>query len=333
MASFGEGDAVSDLLWVIGVIILLGVIWFIMGGPALFQMGPGASSTSVIPDIIPRDGTGTGGSASGPLGSPSADQLSKPGTPPESQAKGKAHIYLGRSSDGANTEYAVIEADYNNPEPLNISGWKIDNGGNARFTEQNGKTIRTSSIVATIPKGTELLTGLAPSHLTAITLPPGGRAYVISGFISSALPYVIDSSFRINKCSGYIANYTGYHFEPYLSAACPSYDTETKHVAVAQSCADQIRYRYGSNCHTPADTFDPIKGTTLDNLPLSESCRALVKNTFNYSSCLARHSDDEDFLTDTWYIYLRRSWGMYLRENATITLYDNFGRVVDTYKY
>lgn len=345
MASFGEGDAGNDLKWIIGIFVVLGVIWIVMGGPASFKLSRQPDGFFSAPNITPVTNKDT--SSTGEISSQKTTSVSKPATKiePEDLAKINSNeslykdqvtVKLGQSyrvSGVVNKEYLVVSASGRNKESINISGWKIDNGYSERYSDFSGKLVVGKSSIVAIPYGTVFMTGKTSSMVGPVILAPGETAYVITGSLVQTSPYNIDVSFKTNKCSGYLEKYEGYDFVPTLSGSCPTYDKELDVSKLSDSCFSFVR-RYGQSCITPKITYDDKNGEILvDGRKMSSACQSIVVSTFSYNSCLDRHKMDKDFLGKKWYIYLKHQGGLYAKERATITLYDSFGKVVDTYSY
>ena len=132
MASFGEGDAGKDLIWVIGIILVIGVVWIAMGGPASFK-SDGSKFFSIPANIVPgvkSDTTVATGSKKTTTSSkttpavPSVVPKSavvKNINPNDSQYKGQVEIRLGRSGENislTNEEYVILTASSKNKTPL-----------------------------------------------------------------------------------------------------------------------------------------------------------------------------------------------------------------------
>jgi len=346
MASFGEGDAGKDLIWVIGFIVVLGVVWIIMGGPASFKSDGAPSRFFNPPDIIPKSAS-TSGSQKKTTNPKTTTSVSKTTTtikapvvekvdPTVSQYDGQVTISLGRSGDSVSTtnqEYVTLTASSRNKVPINISGWKIDNGKSGKYYDVYGKMVQGHSTQASIPFGTTLLSGISKSSLVVMRLSPGGKAYIVTGRMPNTSPYTIDASFLVNKCSGYLEALPNYKFTPTLSGSCPSYKTDVNTAVLSSSCLSIVD-NYGTNCHTPVISQDEELGEVVDKKVIPSDCKKIILSTFNYSSCIARHSSDTDFYKKNWYVYLNYSgFPLYASSRATITLYDNLGKVVDTYSY
>lgn len=342
MASFGEGDAGKDLTWIIGTILVLGVIWILMGGPASFKSGVKTPRLLAPPeDVTPqeKEADKISSNESGAKKSSSIKNVftstGKQVNPNDSLYKGQIEIRLGQSyrkTGIPNKEYVTLKASSRNKQPINITGWKIDNGYSNRYQDISGRVVAGKSTVVSIPYGTVLMTGTSPSAQGPIILNPGDIAYVVTGSIVKSSPYKIDSSFNTNKCSGYLEKYEGYDFVPAISGSCPKYSLELDTSILTDACADIVS-RYGQSCKTPEVIRDDEEGILVDGRKMTSSCRSIVVSTFNYNACVSRHKLDKDFLGKKWYVYLRHQGGLYSDDRATITLYDSLGKIVDTYSY
>ncbi len=339
MASFGEGDAGTDLKWVLGIILVLGAVWIISGGPVAFKNTGHVSKLFSIPDVIPKAGSQPS-SSQGERGIVSSREVASAVVATTSSGdsvyKGQVSITLGRSgevSKNTNLEYVTLTASSRNKTPINISGWIIDNGKGGKYYDAYGRIVPGKSTQVAIPFGTTILTGVSKSYLAPIRLSPGGKAYVITGRMPNQNPYLVDASFQATKCTGYLEALPNYNFTPSLSLSCPSYKEETKDIALSDSCLKLVD-DYGSNCHTPVISKDPKLGELVDKKVLSGDCKKIILSKFNYVSCFSRHLADKDFYKKDWRVYLNyNGFPLYAQSRATITLYDSLGKLVDTYSY
>lgn len=335
MASFGEGDAGKDFIWIVGVVLVLGLFWIFSGGPANFKADK--EPDKFINSTEKKETTTTSNSKSKSESSFFKKSLTinqDQKNLNESSYKNQITIKLGQSyrkTGISNREYLIVQASSRNKQSINISGWKIDNGYSQRYQEIGGKMVAGKSTIVTIPYGTVYLTAKSTDPLGPIILNPGDTAYVVTGSIVNSSPYKVSTSFKTNKCAGYLEKYKNYNFIPTLTGSCPSYDKELNSEALSDDCYSAVR-RYGRSCQTPKLIDDEEKGILVDGRQLSSVCRKLVVATFNYNACFERHKLDEDFLGKKWYVYLKHS-GLYAEDRATITLYDSLGKIVDTYSY
>jgi hypothetical protein len=341
MAKFGEGDAGKDLLWIVGIVLVLGIIWIILGGPASFKSDTKPGQFTNPPNLSPTTSkiSAINSEQKSPIKSAiiTTKTSNEKTNSADSLYKGMVSISLGQSyrlSSLPDKEYVILRSSIGNKQKINITGWKISNGYSGRYMDSSGQLIQGRSTIVTIPYGTLLLSCKSLNPLGPILLNPGDVAYVITGSVVGSRPYKISSSFKVNKCSGYLEKYDGYEFTPHLSINCPPYDEELDVSRLSDKCESYV-HRYGRTCVTPEITYDDKNGGILiDGLKMTSSCRNLFVSTFNYDSCFERHKSDSDFLGKKWYIFLNyRAGGLYAKTRATLTLYDSLGKVVDTYSY
>ncbi|MBI2100306.1 MAG: hypothetical protein HYT48_03140 [Candidatus Vogelbacteria bacterium] len=303
------GDAKTDAFWVVGFFVVLGLIWYLAGGPT----HPGATSgpflrTTEIPTypetvIIPTQ--------------PLAETTSKP-------SQSKIHLDRGSApySIYVNQEYIEIQADQANLAPVNISGWTLTNG------PAPGRRFGRVSI----PLASRLLTG---NHNQVaqdpVVLKPGDRAIVVSGKMPASIPYSVQS-FLANKCSGYLEDLPDYQFTPALWSQCP---TPAKEANVAQVDKDCYKYISGLGaCHAPNLTTDQDGNELVDYRDdLNTSCRRFVAQEYNYQACVGRHYQDADFYGAEWRIFLNQSDELWDENRETISLYNVRGELVDEINY
>jgi len=182
-------------------------------------------------------------------------------------------------------------------EHINITGWKI----------------KTRQGEFTIPGGIEKY----QSHV-------GLRNIIIKEYntiylIGMENPLGRDKSFRANKCFGYIENYHTFH--PRLYTYCPKPKLED--VSHLNPPCQEFILRL-SSCEIPNYSNNPqISGDS--------QCTAYIRENFSYSKCFNNYCNDQNFLTNYWYIYTQSDIVEPLHD--TIYLYDQNGLLVDTYLY
>lgn len=154
--------------------------------------------------------------------------------------------------------------------------------------------------------------------VTPSVLDHEGNAIVYSGRSP------IGTSFRENRCTGYLAQLQS--FEPSLANACPNPSE------LMPMTADNMQ-RYGSDC------VDYLRGlpqcTFPDNLPmsLSPACRIYIANTFSYNGCVNAYAGSTSFKRDTWRLYLNAAGELWSNDHDVIRLLDAEGRTVDSITY
>lgn len=210
--------------------------------------------------------------------------------------------FVNRSSDPAQ-EYITISVS-NTKSPINVTGWVIKSAN-------SGETVK-------IPKGTYLFfTGTVNSE-EDIYLNSGETMYLITGISPNG------SSFKVNKCSGYLTQFQTFY--PYLYTYCPAPKNEDlssiPKIVKNDACLDYIDYFPSCRIQT-------------ENLPANWSyeCTNFIYNKINYPSCVNSHKNDTDFYGKEWRVYLKRSEKIWKDRREKIVLYDNTGKIVDTLEY
>ncbi len=363
--SAGEISFKGIFFGLFGLFILGGIIWVIYGGPTQYATGPNGA-TSTVTAHASTTATTTKVSLWGVLfpkfearivDSPATSEdyesssRSRRGTDrsllsdtstgikvADSPYRGMVRINPGSASSGnsnADKEYIILSASSNNKNPIIISGWKLLNGKSQR-TFMNG--VKVTSDIVSLPLGAPVFYGYQPSPVGLIVLNPGDRAYVITGRIPIATPYPYTVSFRLNKCSGYLADQailnktTRYSFTPGFPAQCP--DPE-KMVDISSLDDDCYRFvRSLGSCRMPVFDLDNAGYTLLNNsrTNLSSRCINMIKTTFNYRHCVETYKNDADFAAQEWRIFLNRP-PLWSRDREIITLLDERNKVVDQYTY
>src|SRR3989344_2286704 len=211
-------------------------------------------------------------------------------------------------------EYITIENW--GEDQVNITGWQLKNGKDKRTYRVGSGLQRFSADTAAIPTTSE----------GDVILKSGERALVITGSMGIQTPYKI-TSFKEDKCTGYIEALPDYTFEPPLQQSCPDPGNEPGVENLDREC--RVFIERLSPCRTPLfgqlDEFGyRCENCTENQVILSGSCASFVKEHFNYQGCLAYHSTDPEFENRTWRIFLGRSWEMWAEDYETIELFDRF---------
>lgn len=198
-------------------------------------------------------------------------------------------------------EYITLRSSIGSGEQVNITGWRLRSAvtGN-EFVIGNGSNIARVSGTGTEP----------------IIMSRGDRAILIT----DRSP--LGSSFRINKCIGYLAQ--NINFIPNISVSCPAISDFSPPLSnnINNFCLDFIERL--PSCITPRDRDLPDE--------LSSECKRFIETNSNYNSCVGRHINDTDFLRSEWRVYSGRAMTLWINQRDQIILLDNFGRVVDTYE-
>lgn len=324
------GSAMSDLWWFIAIMTALGFIWYATGGPSRPESWSG-------PFIEPPSPIGTG-EIYGAGHTPSSPPRTMPPNPSnglkEPPAIARSPWYDQVSIDAGNgqyeiqpnQEYIILEANYDNPKPITVTGWSVTNG-KSRLASRSGP----DGVV--IPRAVRLFIGnMANTATVPITLAPGGRLVLTTGRMPNSDPYAINANFLTNKCTGYLESLPQYNFTPALSRSCPSPSKEPDIKNLENECYNFASYL--SSCHTPrierdADGYEFIDGVT----GLSSNCRAYLLDHFNYNSCVKWHEQDPNFYGTEWRVFLNRTWELWAPNRERITLYDQSGKIVSESTY
>ncbi len=230
-------------------------------------------------------------------------------------------------------EYITIENF--GQEAIDITSWQLKNGQDTRPIYIGGSLQRFSSEIALIPQGALLLSPTGNSILQNIVLKPGERAVVTTGSVGVKSPYKI-TSFKENKCTGYIERLEEYTFTPPLYQMCPRPDMEPGFENIDVACRKFITSNIYS-CQTPERSALDQDGEScnncIKNTRLNNACLAYIESHYNYGSCVAYHQNDKDFYGNTWRIFLGRGWEMWDVDYETIDLFNQFGQLVSSQKY
>lgn len=220
------------------------------------------------------------------------------------QEKQKSSVYKGkvtisvRPSTKTSTEYVDIYVSPSVTEPINITGWKLV----STSTNQS----------VTIPKSTQLYFQRQINSEENVILRGGERAYIITG--SSPIGY----GFKVNKCSGYLSQYTSFY--PNLSTRCPAPEDEDTSMipnrVINDKCFDLIESL--PSCRIPKPLSNEY----------SVECKEFLIEKINYPYCINAHKNDADFWQKKWYVYLKRSSPLWKTRRETVILYDSLGKPV-----
>ncbi|MES2213969.1 MAG: lamin tail domain-containing protein [Patescibacteria group bacterium] len=305
-----KGEAIEGL-------VLLGALFIIIFAFIMPKKGPPAQES--IPSL-------TGGkSAAWSTTGTSASSV------PGSAGSGLS-LYKGNAAYEYNPSSEYIEIENRGNASIDITGFRLKNAKDAKTYQVGSNVQRFTSDIAEIPQGSRIIPART---LENIILKPGEKAVIVSGPAPQASPYKV-SSFEENSCTGYLANTSGYSFNPGLSLNCPLPRQEAGYANLDRGCQDFLNNF--QSCHIPTyngldrrnqSCVDCVDGTNT----LTSSCVAFIKSHFNYSSCLTNHQDDQDFRDGVWRVYLGRPWEMWAKDRETISLLDRLGNVVTSSSY
>ena len=133
----------------------------------------------------------------------------------------------------------------------------------------------------------------------------------------------VNQNIRLNKCSSYLENF--HNFVPSLPQSCPLiYESRSEISGLAGYCQSYI-YSIGS-CKLPdASIYNSFPGTEEGN-----ACRNYL-NTISYGSCLKKHSKDDDFFKNEWWLWVNKI--ILDQTHDRLRLFDGKGLLVDEYIY
>jgi hypothetical protein len=229
------------------------------------------------------------------------------------------------------SEYVTVEN--RGAVPLNITGWRLENGKSLRSYTFGSQSVHYASDVGLIPQGTKIISPRGGSALEDIILKPNEKAVIVSGGPGNLSgPQVV--SFKENSCTGYLAE--DYSFPTGIEKSCIYPSQEPGLSSLDSSCKRYVESM--RSCHTPK--YDGVKynrerciGCVDGTEGLSSSCTAFIKSRFSYEGCLANHQGDQNFEGRIWYVYLYRPWEMWADRDEVVSLYDSTGKLINKIEY
>ena len=316
-------SAGRDFLLFIFFLIVLGIAWFLTGGPSRtishsgwFLNGSGIAIPSVpvtIPDraVYPDKQSNTEAATQN---TPSAWDYFfnyKPGlgeTPTPLLSPYASSVRLSRANAQASDpaqEYLVIDISRNIQSPITISGWSL---------------VNPSGIKATIGNAAEIPFLGQVNAQTPITLAAGSTVSVTTGRSPNG------TSFRVNECTGYFEQFQA--FTPALSKECPSASDEILAHPETLGGNDQCR-----------EFMDRIPRCTIlldtRNMPanVGSTCQAFIFDKLSYAGCLNAHQRDPGFYKKEWRIFLNRDQEMWKNQHDVIRLLDENDKMIAQVSY
>ena len=350
--------AVSDYkeLWIVlALIVGLGILWFVLGGPqnsnldSPFLTGSrNASSTANQKEENEKNSEGEASQNYEPVtkgGLEIEQQFNPPILQPYLPKRvtgvgGQAYqaspwyqkftLNKGTASSATDEdeEYITIKAGSDIEKPVSITGWILENGRD-RVLVESGSGVRPGSVSsARIGTGVAIFLNQSNQQTHAITLSAGDQAIVTTG----AQPRIsglanLNTNFRLNKCMGYLAedlSQADRGFFSFFRATCPKPSEEEGVGVLPDACYNFVRNL--KSCTAPTSR-------QMREADLSNFCKEYVRDHFSYGACIANHAFDTDFLRGEWRIYLNRSKQLWDDSREVITLYDSSGRLVTQIAY
>ncbi len=307
-------------MWLIFVLIIIGIVFsFQKNNVNFFQKSPQTQVQGQFPE---HGSAGTSGSRAAPETAPPSQSTnssfftlpdittppienpikkSAAQPPPPTQApaptasaplKNPLRINTGGAAYGDfSQEYISLENfDYENKQTAVISGMKLQNRDN---------------VSATIGKD---------EYGNNISLKYGERA-IVATTISP-----LGKNFKINKCSGYLAQ--GKNISPSMSFSCPRISDLNLPRNLNNGCIDYIDSL--NSCVSPTINAD----TGINN-----DCAEFVSQHASYAGCVADHKNDSDFNQPEWRIFLGKNAEMWGNRHENIQLFDQSGKLITETSY
>ena len=222
-------------------------------------------------------------------------------------------VEIEKDPDNAKTnelesEYIRIRALSTNAQPINISNWSVQS--------------MVSDAWIGIPQGAELYAAGEVNELEDIYLYPGDSAIIAS----RRSP--VGVSFRVNRCSGFLADTQ--HFEPRLRTSC------LQPFDVIPPTVDNIK-SYGNECVQFAENLGQCRYVTSDHPnfdALSSECQEFIQPRFTYNFCTGVYANDPNFFTpQEWRIFLNQDNVLWQENYEVIRILDEHNRTVDVLTY
>lgn len=309
-----------DAWFFIGVFVFIFLIWIATGGPLhpIAFTGPSLAQPQELGGgtylQLPRAAFGIGhsnvtlpGSSNGSSAASTPPPLAGItfGSPSPYRDSISMNNYVsGAGSVDLRNEYLEIAVAQNASMPIDISGWKL-------VSEVTG-------IAAAIPKGTEVPVSGIVNPTRDIVLTAGERAMIISGRSP------IGTSFRENKCIGYLSTFQ--YFSPQLPQNCPMPSDELVSFYGAYYIRDP-------GCMDYVNTLPRCRVVLSPSTSVSSACQNFVTKYLNYNGCVDAHKNDADFEGNTWHIYLGRFSSLWRTTHEVVKLLDINNKTVAAFTY
>jgi hypothetical protein len=188
------------------------------------------------------------------------------------------------------TEYLVVLASGQNPGRIILTGMNLKN--------KNGESV----VIGPDENG------------NPIVLSPGERVTVST--VASPRGF----NFKLNKCSGYLAQSTT--FFPGVSSFCPMISDLPGVRNLTENC--QRFLQRAPSCTTPNINYE----SGIDN-----QCSAFIGEHASYAGCVRDHKNDADFDQKEWRVYLGRPREMWSNFSEDVYLYSRSGVLLSKSSY
>ena len=213
-------------------------------------------------------------------------------------------VFLDRVSSikesSADREYFILLVSNVLTSPLTIAGWKV-------LDRQKKVAYPFPAISASSSGGDSF----------SITVYSGDRVVVSSGRSP------VNTSFRVNKCSGYRSQFDT--FVPAIRTSC---------VDPLRAFADYGEVPFSDDaCYAATLSLPPC--VTADTVPsgVTDACRDFLQNVLSEDGCISRHRNDADFYTGEWRVFLDSDTQLWKNRDNVLYLLDENDLLVASLVY
>ncbi len=214
-------------------------------------------------------------------------------------------IFLDRVSNIKETdpdrEYFVLLVSNALSAPITITGWKVlDRQDGVSYTFSRGVKVFGSGDVS-LP----------------IEVYSGDRIFVSSGDSPT------NTSFQVNKCSGYRSQFE--NFTPTIKTFCSD---------PVQDFSDYGDVPFSDAvCYSMVSSLSPC--TTVRTIPsgVTAKCRSFLQDVLTEKGCVSRHRNDPDFFTGEWRLFLKSDKEIWKNRDNVLYLLDENDLLVATLVY
>ncbi|PIP86957.1 hypothetical protein COW81_02920 [Candidatus Campbellbacteria bacterium CG22_combo_CG10-13_8_21_14_all_36_13] len=325
----------SDFKWFFVVFIVLGVVWFVTGGPER-----PSSKNPFIHEPAPL-GEGTTYTKSGfwsmfqfPFASKTNNNSTQTTNTDEKMAE-EAIEEKKAVSNAIDESSAKNESPYKDIAQL-VKASATQKNPDREYLQITISSKSASSVIIDNWKIRSAITGNQVSFGKASYLPRMGAVnteYTIKANPGDKITITtgkspIGSSFRLNKCTGFLEQYQ--NFYPTLPRICPRPKDEIP---------PEYAYATGPNAFNDQciDFIERIGVCSINtrDIPLNmqPQCVDFITKQINYNACITKHSNDPDFYDDEWRVFLKRDSELWKDRREVIELIDENGFVVDSISY
>ena len=214
-------------------------------------------------------------------------------------------IFLDRVSNIQETEpdreYFVLLVSNALSAPLTITGWKVLD--------------RQSGVLYTLPRGVKVF-GSDDVSLP-ISVYSGDRIFVSSGYSP------VNTSFQVNKCSGYRSQFED--FTPTIKTACSD---------PLQDFSDYGDVPFSDAvCYSTVSSLSPCSAVHTIPSGVTTQCRIFLQDVLTEKGCVSRHRNDPDFFTGEWRLFLKSDREIWKNRDNVLYLLDENDFLVATLVY